>query len=112
MGMGQPPYTIRTQGGYTNGTGGTATNGVNIETSEDLNPANQASPTAAEIAAASWFRVMGVIGGPNETEQTTQETVDLHNGDTVILQFYTRWVRAVTGSNMGGTATVYLEMPR
>lgn len=111
VGMGQPPYTIRTQGGYTNGSSTAGTNGVNIETSEDLVPA-QPFPTAAEIAAATWARVMGIVGGPNETEQTTLETVDLHNLDTVVLQFYTRWVRAIAGSNMTGSATVYFEMGR
>ena len=112
MGMGQPPYSIRTIGGYTNGAGTAGTNGVSIETSPDFTPANPAAPTAAEIAAATWDRAIGIVGGQNETETQTGEFVDLHADANCVMQYYARWFRAKFGSSATGTATVYLEMPR
>src|SRR5689334_7026530 len=112
IGTGAPPYSIRTIGGYTNGTGSVGTNGVSIETSPDLTPADQSAPTAAEIAAATWDRAIGIVGGQNETETQTGEFVDLHADANCVMQYYARWIRAKTGSNMTGTATVYLEMVR
>ena len=108
IGMGQPPYSIRVIGGFTNGAGSAGTNGVSIESSPNLSPADP-FPTAAEIAAAAWNREIGIIGGENETETQTGEAIDLHDKAIVIIQHYTQWIRAKTGANMVGAATVYFE---
>lgn len=98
IGMGQPPYSIRVIGGFMNGAGATGTNGVNIETSPD--------------GGTNWNRSIGIIGGENETETQTGEMVDLHDKANCIIQYYCQHIRAQTGANIVGTATVYVEMGR
>lgn len=98
-GMGQPPYTIYTRGGYTLGGGAAGANGVNIEVSDD---------------GTNWMRGIGLVGGQNFTEAstTTQELVDIPNLSVVDIQQYHKYIRAVTGASMVGSATVILEHPR
>ena len=98
IGIGQPPYSIRVIGGFTNGTGAVGTNGVNIETSPDN--------------GTNFNRAIGIVGGENETETQTGEMVDLHDKANCVIQYYCKHIRAKTGSGMIGTATVYVEMGR
>ena len=111
IGMGQPPYTIRVWGGFTNGAGTAGTNGVNIQTSPNLSPAKP-FPTAAEIAAAQWDIAIGEIGGENETEAQTGELKDLHDKANCMIKYYCRWIRAVSGGNMVGSTFVTFENGR
>jgi len=98
-GMGQPPYTLETRGGYTLGGGAAGLNGVNIQISNDN---------------INWQRGIGLVGGENFTEATTavQELVDLPNLSVVAIQQYHKYIRATTGSSMVGSATVVLQHPR
>ena len=111
IGMGQPPYTIRVWGGFTNGGGTAGTNGVNIQTSPNLSPAGP-FPTAAEIAAAQWDITIAEIGGENETETQTGELKDLHDKANCMIKYYCKWIRAVAGANLVGTAFVTFENGR
>jgi hypothetical protein len=98
-GMGQPPYTVYTRGGYGLGAGATGTKGINIEVSDD---------------GSNWMRGIGLIGGENYTEAstTTQELVDIPDKSVIDIAQYHKYIRAVSGSGMTGTATVVLEHAR
>lgn len=98
-GMGQPPYTLYTRGGYSLGGGSTGANGINIEVSDD---------------DSNWMRGIGIVGGENYTEAATtiQELVDIPDKSVIMIQQYHKYIRAVSGASMTGAATVVLEHPR
>lgn len=113
IGMGQPPYSIKTTGTYTNGAGAAGTNGVTVEVSPDLqhdyHDPNNPFPTAAEIAAATWIHAVGTVGGDNESETQVGELLDLHTKANCFIPSYSMWIRARAGANIVGTATCYFE---
>lgn len=100
IGMGQPSYVIRVQGGFTLGGGAAGTQGVNIETSPD--------------DGVTWVRDVGMVGGENVTETSTEvaELVDLPDKTVAYIEHYAKHIRARTGSGMVGSATVWMEMER
>ncbi len=99
VGTGMPPISFRTDGGYTLGAGGAGTNGVIIEASSD--------------GGTTWGVLMGVVGGQNITDATTAQLSDLPDKTFASVPYYPgHKVRARTGANMVGSATVYMEFPR
>ena len=102
--MARPPYTLRCSGGYTTGVGQAGTNGIKIESSND-------STTGLD---GTWIQEVGVVGGANYTEQSTsaQDCVDLPDQTIVKIDHHCKWLRASTGANLGGTATVTAETDR
>lgn len=99
IGMGQAPYVIRVDGGFTLGGGSAGTNGVIIETSPD--------------DGTTWDVDFGDFGGTGTTSETEERTLqDLPSGTIAFIRHYAKHIRARTGANMVGTATVRLEMGR
>lgn len=100
IGTGNPPITIRTSGGYGNGSGSAGTNGVVIEGSSD------------QGVVEPWMTLMGVVGGA-ATDATTANLTDLPNLTVASMPYYpSTYIRARTGANMTGVATVFMEFPR
>lgn len=87
-GNAKPPYTIFLRGGYT-GTG------VNIEFSDDN---------------SNWVRGIGDVAGAGFTELATspQELTSLPSDCVVIINAYTRFIRA-NAVSITGAATAVME---
>jgi hypothetical protein len=100
IGTGPPPVTIRTSGGYALGSGTAGTNGVTIQISGD-----QGVNEPAMVP-------MGIVGG-GSTDASTANLTDLANLTVASMPYYpAAFIRAVTGANMTGNATVFMEFPR
>jgi hypothetical protein len=87
LGLTPPPYTLRTEGGFTGDT-------VSVQT--------------APTADGEYIEDFGMLGGPGEADARVAPLA-LNDEGFGIIEHKVHYIRGVTGASLTGTATLWLE---